>query len=196
MRVKICVEGGGNDVSTLRAFKSAFVQYCEKLVKPGRMPRIVAGGPRDDAYKDFIRSLSDSNYDVVGLLVDSEDPVHAASAIEHLRARDHWNIPTSSAKQIFLMTQCMESWFLADREALIRFYDEHFLENSLPARSDIEQIAKSTVLGSLEHATQHCQKRRYHKTRHGFAILALIDPNRIESASPHAKQFNDFLRNL
>jgi hypothetical protein len=194
--VKICIEGGGNDVYTLRTFKSACVQYCEKVVAPLRMPRIVACGSRDDAYRDFRTSLSVGDYDVVALLVDSEDPVQTALAIDHLRNRDHWQIPQSSTQQIFLMTQCMESWFLADKNTLEQYYGHGFLRNSLPGQANVEAISKTTVMSRLEHASAPCKKGKYHKTNHGFAILALIDPKLVEGASQHARLFNDFLRGL
>lgn len=196
MSAKICVEGGGNDAYTLRFCKTAFVRYCEKVVAPMRMPRIVACGSRDEAYSDFIASLTKRDYDLVALLVDSEDPVQTAMAIDHLRNRDCWQIPQSSAQQIFLMAQCMESWFMADKVTLLQFYGDRFLRNSLPARTDVEAIPKTTVLSSLEHASAPCQKKAYHKSNHGFAILALIDPRLVEAASHHAMVFNDFLRNL
>lgn len=196
MSAKICVEGGGDDAYTLRLCKSAFVRYCEKVVAPLRMPRVVACGSRDEAYRDFTASLTAGNYDLVALLVDSEEPVQTALAIDHLRTRDHWQIPQTSAQQVFLMVQCMESWFLADKDTLEGYYGQNFLRNSLPGRADVEAIPKTTVMASLEHASTPCQKKKYHKTNHGFAILALIDPGLVEAASQHARLFNDFLRSL
>jgi hypothetical protein len=160
------------------------------------MPRIVACGSRDEAYGDFMASLSEGHYDIVALLVDSEDPVQTALAIDHLRNRDHWQIPQTSAQQTFLMVQCMESWFLADKDTLELYYGHKFLRNSLPARANVEAIPKATVMSALEHASEPCQKKKYHKTNHGFAILALIDPLLVGTASRHAKLFNDFLCSL
>jgi hypothetical protein len=194
--VKICVEGGGNDAYTLRICKTAFVRYCEKLVPPGKMPRIVACGSRNDTYNDFMTSVADKNYDLVGLLVDSEEPVVAPTTTAHLKELDGWVIPKDSSQTIFLMVQCMESWFIADRQTLFDYYDQYFQRNALPARTDVEAIPKTTLMYTLEHATRKCQKKKYHKTQHGFAILALLDPGRVEAASPHAKLFNNFLRGL
>lgn len=196
MSAKICIEGGGNEAYTLRNCKSAFVRYCEKVVAPMRMPRIVACGSRDEAYSDFTASLAKGDYDLVALLVDSEDPVQTALAIDHLRRRDHWRLPQTSAQQIFLMTQCMESWFLADKNTLEEYYGPSFRRNSLPGQTNVEAIPKARVLSSIEHASAPCQKRSYHKSNHGFAILALIDPRLVERASQHAMLFNDFLRHL
>ena len=40
------------------------------------------------------------------------------------------------------MVQCMEAWFLADKDSLAAYYGNNFKQNALPARPDIENIAK------------------------------------------------------
>jgi len=95
--------------------------------------------------------------------------------------------------QVHLMVQCMESWFLADRSALEEYYGRDFRSNGLPGNQNIEAISKLDVLQGLERATRDTDKGEYHKTRHGFAILACIDPIMVGKCSPHAKAFLDFL---
>lgn len=85
------------------------------------------------------------------------------------------------------MVQVMESWFLADRVALSKYYGQGFLSNSLPGQPNIELIPKQRVFDALEHATRPTQKREYHKTRHGFDLLELIDPALVGAASVHAR---------
>jgi uncharacterized membrane-anchored protein YjiN (DUF445 family) len=87
----------------------------------------------------------------------------------------------------------MESWFLADHEALSRYYERGFLINSLPGRANIEEILKRDVERALDHATQPTLKGRYHKTRHGFDLLALIDPRKLREASGHARRLFEVL---
>jgi hypothetical protein len=95
------------------------------------------------------------------------------------------------------MVQAMEAWFLADRAALSEFYGEGFLAKSLPGNPSIEQIRKDDLEPALKRATKPTKtKGEYHKVRHGFALLALIDPLKVENASSRAKQFNQFLRSL
>lgn len=125
------------------------------------------------------------------LLVDSEGPVDPRhTPWEHLRTRDHWNQPAAVADdQVHLMVQCMEAWFLADRDALTDFYGPDFNDNALPSNPDIEHIAKTDVIRALENATRHTStKGRYHKTYHGFKLLGLIDPIRVRGASTHANR--------
>ena len=92
----------------------------------------------------------------------------------------------------------MEAWFLADREALAEFYDDGFLAKSLPGSpTNIEAVLKEDLESRLKQASRQTKtKGEYHKTRHGFALLALIDPKKVEDASPHAASFHKFLRGL
>jgi hypothetical protein len=40
----------------------------------------------------------------------------------------------------------------------------------------------------LENATRATQKGLYHKTKHGFDLLGLIDPNMVIKSSPFADE--------
>ena len=84
------------------------------------------------------------------------------------------------------MVQAMESWFLADKEALTAYYGQGFRRQSLPANPNIEQIPKNDVLDGLQRATQGVSKGPYHKGKHGFEILARLDPMKVRGASPYA----------
>jgi len=87
----------------------------------------------------------------------------------------------------------MEAWFLSDREALYEFYGPAFLAGSLPGQADVEQIPKRFVVTQLDHASRRTSKGPYQKTRHGFALLALINPQRVRDASAHAGRLFDVL---
>ena len=90
-------------------------------------------------------------------------------------------------------TQHMVSWFLADVAALENYYGSGFDGNKLPKRQDVETIAKDTVLSSLRAATRNTKKGRYSKGSHSFAVLALIDPEKVTALSPWAKRFLSIL---
>ena len=94
------------------------------------------------------------------------------------------------------MVKIMESWFLADRDALKAFFGQGFKENALPASDNaIEGIAKQQVYRSLEQATSNCKtKAVYGKGEHSFKLLTKIDPAKVIQASPWAKRFVDELR--
>lgn len=142
------------------------------------------------------------------MLVDSEEAVNAQHQQgqpdtwrpwAHLKARqgDGWDKPQHSADtDCHLMAQVMESWFLADRDALKAFFGQGFKENALPAANNaIESIAKQQVYSSLERATSNCKtKAVYGKGEHSFKLLTKIDAAKVTQASPWAKRFVDELR--
>ena len=96
------------------------------------------------------------------------------------------------------MVEVMEAWFLADREALAEFYNGGFVLNALPGSTiNIEIIRKQDIARGLAQATRNtATKGEYHKTKHGFDLLAGIDPTKVARSSIHAASFHDFLRSL
>ncbi len=157
------------------------------------MPRIFAKGSRRSAYEAFCTASSQPGDACALLLVDSEGAVAAVdSPWEHLRKRsgDRWTKPEeASDEQCHLMVQIMESWFLADRATLARYFGKGFREGALPKRKDIESIPKADVLKGLEGATRQTKtKGRYSKGSHSFQILALIDPTLVRKESSHAER--------
>lgn len=196
MSVRVYVEGGGDykHTDTATACRRAFGQLFEKLSLPARRISVIACGSRNQTFKDFRTAVLQQSADFIILLVDSEGPVGAPNAWAHLHARDRWQLlKGTSADQAHLMVQCMEAWFLADRDALTEFYGPEFLAASLPGQSNIEQISKRSLLPALKHASKQTSKGPYHKTRHGFALLALINPQRVRDASPYARRLFDVL---
>lgn len=194
MSTKLYVEGGGDSKALRTACRKGFRKLLEKAGLGGRMPRIVACGGRKAAYDDFVTSLRTGDC-VPMLLVDAEGPALAAKPWEHLRARDQWTRPEGAAdEQCHLMVQVMESWFLADREALATFYGQGFKRAALPKNPMIEQVPKQDVMRALANATGETRKGSYSKGAHSFDVLAALDPRRVEDASPHAKRLLDALR--
>lgn len=196
MTVQIFVEGGGDAKTTLTKCRQGFAEYCAKLAPHNRRPSIVACGGRQQAFDRFRTAILNGRIgEHFALLVDSEGPITSRTAAEHLQSRDGWDFDSLRAPEAFLMAQAMEAWFLADREVLSAFYDGGFLANRLPgSATNIEIIPKDDLEPKLKHASRQTQKGEYHKTKHGFAILALLDPAKVGDASPHANDFNKFLR--
>jgi len=96
------------------------------------------------------------------------------------------------------MVELMESWFLADREAVKRYYndDDRFQESSLPANAQVEKIPKKDVLDGLKEATRHTRKGRYHKTKHAPGILETINPVNVTESAPQCRRLFDLLNGL
>ena len=192
--MKVYVEGGGDRRQQQAKLRKAFAQFVEKAGLAGNMPKVIACGSRSVAFNDFKTGHKESEAIAV-LLVDSEGPVTADTPWQHLQDRDGWNRPPDTeSDQFHLMVQVMESWFLADREALADFYGSEFRSSAIPQWQEIERVPKEDVLSELRRVTHSTKKGSYHKGRHGFEILGRLDPNKVMNAAPHAKCFVDSLR--
>ena len=85
---------------------------------------VIASGDRVSTFRDFCEALRQHRDDYIILLVDSEGPV-GKSPWQHLAERvgDQWRRPDAVADdQAQLMVEVMESWFFADKAALIAYY--------------------------------------------------------------------------
>ena len=190
VKVKVYVEGGGRAKELYRRCREAFSQFFRKSHLAGRMPKIIACGSRNDAFDKFRIAFGNKQADeFVVLLVDSEGPVEpGVGSLQHLAGCDHWDWPGGVGNEhVHMMVQCMEAWFLADRDSLALYFGSDFNRSALPGRQNIEQIAKGDVLEALRESTRRCRKGRYDKGRHSFEILKQIDPERVFDASPYAR---------
>lgn len=125
------------------------------------------------------------------LLLDSEGPVGGEEAKRRLA-----RIPAKAHDRVFWMVQLMESWFLADPEALGRFYGPEFGRGLFRQWSDVESILKPSVEKILHDATRRTKKGEYHKTAHAPHLLAMISPDLVGQKSVHCRQFFEQVRAL
>lgn len=188
--IRIYVEGGGDDSDSLAFMRDGFGTFLRDLRDCARRKgirwKIAACGGRDQAFDDFTIGMRQFPAMLHILLVDSEESVTTATSWHHLQHRDGWTRPTAATdEQCHLMVQTMEAWFIADADALARFYGQHFNRNSLPRAVDVETIDKSRIGQALAHATRRTTKGTYHKIRHGAELLKRIDPAKVRSASRH-----------
>jgi hypothetical protein len=194
--MKVFVEGGGDDRATGTRCREAFAAFFAKVAEKGRLPKVVPCGGRDQTFKDFRTALA-KEPDAL-LLVDAKDaalPAALANPWLQLADRDGWKRPDAAGPtNVALMVQEMESWFLADRGALAAYYGRGFREKALPARQDIENVSKAAVNAGLAAATKDTKAREYHKTQHGFDLIARIDPKLVRAASPHADRLCRIVR--
>lgn len=201
MSARVYVEGGGNGNKALKAeCRQAFRTFFERAGLAGRLPRVVAGGGRQQTYDDFCTAFRKTGDDAfIVLLVDSEDAVRQGdSPWTHLRNReaDGWRKPDGATdEQAHLMVQCMEAWFLADRPALAEYFGRGFRANVLPGQNNVEQVPKADVFAGLDSAVQGCGgRRRYTKGRDSFRILTSLEPARVAAGSSHAARLVATLR--
>ena len=198
VNVRIYVEGGGDRGELKARCRQGFRSFFQKAHLEGRMPNVIACGSREitfDKFRSALTKATDNNFIV--LLVDSEAPVaQKTGPWLHLRNRDNWDKPAGAMDEnAHLMVQCMEAWFLADKEAVAGYFGAGFNENSLPGRPEIEAVPKNEIEEGLKMASRQCKKGRYNKGSHSFAILAELNPDKVTEASPQAKRFINTLLN-
>ena len=195
MSARLYVEGGGAGKDLQARCRKAFATFLAKAGLEGRMPKVVACGPRNEAYKRFKIAFEKREPEgFVAVLVDSERPVRRPGTWQHLaQSPDKWAPPPgANDENAHLMVQCMEAWLLADPDTLAQHFGNGFQEP--PATPSIEQVAKEDLLTRLDTATRGTKAKRYHKGRHSFALLAQVDPARVAEASPHAHRFLEAMR--
>ncbi len=199
MKIKIYIEGGGDSRTQDSEFRSGWTAFFEKagLKDLRKMPRPVRCGGRKDAFNDFCTAVATRKPDELPLLlVDSEDFVKAGHDVwQHLKARDKWSKPDKAGKDdAFLMITCMESWFIADREALKDFFKGCWNDRALPKWPDLEKVDRKKAYAALVKATANCGERQYAKGKVSFELLKVIDPAVIEETFPSAKALLKRLR--
>ena len=190
MNVKIYIEGGGDGKASHSECRRGYRKLLEKAGFT-MMPQTIACGGRSSAFDRFATAIRFPERDVYPvLLVDSESSV-SKEPWEHLKDSDGWDRPDGvEDDQAHLMVQCMETWIVADQEAVRRFFGQNLLANALPPTVDLEERSKDDVQKSLEHATKNCGKgRTYEKGKRSFELLAQLDPQTLKRLLHHFSRF-------
>lgn len=191
-QIRIYVEGGGNKDSKGN-LRTAFDQFFATLHEKAKARRIeilvIPSGSRTDTLTSFRLSVRDRPGVLHLLLVDSERPV-AGTPRQHLTQPGHdaWDLSTITDEQCHLMVEAMESWFLANPEALAAVFGKGFATNALPRTRNVEQVPKSTVMSSLAKAARNTSAKEYHKNRHSHLILRRIDSAKVRERAPHCEK--------
>ena len=199
VEVKLYVEGGGESKKLRIECRKGFFEFLRKAGLAGSMPPIVACGSRNNAYESF-RTASRMGQ-IALLLVDSETGIDKAFQMgdpsqwkpwRHLGnpKNDRWKKPRNAQERdCHLMVQVMETWFLADPEALRSFFKMgSFNEKLHPEGTELETWPKDKVYKAVEKATGGRQSG-YDKGKHSFKLLEMINCNKVTAASPWAKRF-------
>ena len=205
VKVKIFVEGGGKGdrADTITDCRLGFAAFIARMLPRKHQPRIIPCGTRSVTYKLFCKEVKNMKRDDRALLlVDSEEAVSCDvdSSWKHfpsLEGDKDWKNPDKSeSKNVHLMVQCMESWFIADSGSVAEFYGKNFRQSAFSklGSGSVEGISRQMVEKALKDATVNTRKGTYHKTRHGFALLHMINPEIVIAASEHAAHLRKVLR--
>lgn len=205
MKVRIYVEGGGDSKELHIRCRQGFRKLIMNSGFKDRMPSFRACGGREKTFDMFKTSLIDGSQEYSVLLVDSEDIVNGGNlspdspiAWNHLLRRDSWRKPRGAQNnQAQLMATCMESWIMADPEAIISFFGPRTLSNSLLPISDLEKRHREEVQETLEHATSYCGRvRAYRKGKRAFQLLETLDPNKLRENMGHFNRLITMLEQI
>ncbi len=207
--IEVFIEAGpkgknsANGNTALRlGFEKLFAKQKELFRARGIRLSLTVCGPRTAAYNAFKSEFDRKQAGKINaLLVDSEEALSEKGTIDanarkqHLISRvgDQWDLKGVKSEWVHLMVQCMETWLLADADAMSRYYGQGFHRKSMPERLNLEQEPKADVQSKLDAATRPTQKGIYHKVDHASQLLALIDPDLVQKRCPHFGIFADWL---
>ena len=132
---------------------------------------------------------TNSSGDYVAMWIDSEDLIDNIEATwRHLRNRkeDGWTRPKAAKDdQVLLMTTCMETWLICDRDTLKKHFGRKLQASALPPLSELEKRDRKGIQESLFHATRNCSNA-YAKGERSFETVGQTRPTALD---PHLPSF-------
>lgn len=195
MSATIIIEGGGDDRDLHIRCRDGFRNLLIKCGFSGRMPRLVAGGGRQQTIDKFATKVKYGKPgDYIAMIIDSEDPVEDINRPWiHLCERDKCTKPEETDdNQVLLMVTCMETWIMVDRVAMCNHYGSKLQESALLAIDKIEHRGRQVVQEALFHATRNCTNS-YKKGKRSFRILSELNPQELERHLPSFRRLKKIL---
>jgi len=129
-----------------RTLEQGFSRFFSKLHEDALAARvelhIVAAKRGPD---DFAKAIRANPHSWNILLKDSEEEMPR----DRYALCDKHGIPRSQVGNVFWMVQLMESWFLADPEALDAYYGQKFSTNAIGQTADVERFRSARSITGL-----------------------------------------------
>jgi uncharacterized protein DUF4276 len=200
--VRVYIEGGAVGKSADSDFRRGWKKFLHQLHELAMAHGyhsldVVRGKGRANTFHRFVTHRSQFKEDLCVLLVDSETSVPPRARVWDIvanRQGDNWRRPAwATERHLYLMVHFVETWLLADPEALQQFFKRGFDASVLPS-TNLEDRSKQDVEELLKRATQGSQKGPY---RHGQAheILEIVRPERVKTLQ-HGERLFDTLGRL
>lgn len=180
-------KGKSNAITLRQGFREFFKGLAEEIKVPIDLK---LGGAREVTIKIFLSEINDDPTNFQVLLVDSDREIDETETPKTFlqKISPKFDFKNVKDEQCHLMSQTMESWFLADKEKLAEFYGKGFNVNALPKNINVEKIAKTDVETGLKNAIRGTSKAEYKKGEHAGEILRIIDSNKVRAAAPHCER--------
>ncbi|HOZ62659.1 MAG TPA: DUF4276 family protein [Smithellaceae bacterium] len=194
--IKIYIEGGGEGKDLDSRFREAWSKFFKAAGLSGQMPRPVRGKGRLNTHDLFVTAFNARKADELPLLLlDSEEALQDGHTVwQHLKARDNMEKPLQATEEhVYLMVQVMETWLLADPDALRRYFGSKCKIEKIPAWMNLEVIDKQRIFDTLQQITADCGVKVYAKGKVSFELLGTISPEKVKEKCPNAKRLLDFL---
>lgn len=194
-QVIVYVEGGGDTRAHQAPLREGFSKLFARVLGGRFRLRVVACGGRSRAFEDFQRGVRLHPDARCILLVDSETAVTTVTKWEHLRQRrgDGWVRPkVVTEADLHFMVEAMETWLLADPDALKTYFAQGFNAKKLSQSIDLESVSKRVIAEKLHQASAPSKRGLYTKSD-GFVLIGRIDPAKLRERCRHAAALFDEL---
>lgn len=201
--IRIYIEGEKKNKTSNISLREGFSTFFNDLRTKARENRIkfdvILCGNSAETFKDFLLGIKSHPKSFVAFLIDSDAEVNEEDSPKlFLQKQDkskNWDWKLVKDEQCHLMVQIMESWFLADVEALKGFYNQQFNQNAIPKTKDVEKISKDIVESSLNNATKKTQKGIYseNKLKHSSELLSRINVEIVKERAKHCERIFQIL---
>lgn len=172
--VRVYIEGGAEGKAADSDFRRGWKKFLNGLhevaISNGyHSLEVVRGKGRANTFHGFTKHKATWPNDLCVLLADAEMAVPEDARVWDIvrqREGNKWQRPSwATDRHLYLMVHFVETWLLADQDALRQFFKQGFKPSVLPT-TNLEARSKEEVEKVLKKATQDSQKGPY---RHGQA---------------------------
>ena len=196
-------EGGGNKKQPAKRhhldgeFRQAWKQFLQPLADFAKTKGVlffqcIPGRGGSQSLEKFAHPLPTQAGALRILLIDSERP--AAEVTKPWKylpkcKRPNW----ADDRSCYLMVQCLETWLLADPEAIRVHYDEKskpcFRPRELKAWPPLETVDRKILQKALEKATENCTRPYFHA--YGNVLIAVVSREKLMKLPSVERLFKD-----
>jgi hypothetical protein len=195
--VRVYIEGGARGRVADNDFRKGWKKFLRELHELAREHGYaglepVRGLGRGNAFRRFKKHMLEYPDDLCVLLVDAETVVPKGTKVWDVVAKregDKWERPPwATEDQLYLMVHFVETWLIADHEALSQFFKHKFNASCLP-KSDLENLSKKKIEDSLKEATNGAYQ-------HGLShrIVELVRPTKIKELDHGERLFKNLAK--